>query len=60
MAELEERYIVVKRSHISEHQEQCLREFLLSWGEPIGTIGCVVVEEDWDMYQEVVERVLGA
>ena len=59
MAELEERYIVVKRSHMSEHQEQCLREFLQGWEEPIGTIGCIVVEEDWPIYSEVVDKVLG-
>lgn len=58
MPELEERYIVIKRSHLCPNQEVRLREWLNNWEVPIGTIDCVVVEKDWDMYEETVQKVL--
>ena len=47
----EERYIVVKRKHISKEQEEALREFLTSWHIP--TVACVVVEPHWgNLYEQ--------
>lgn len=60
-ARLEERYIVIKRSHITDYVEARLREFIEEHG--IGTVDCVVIEEDWPEYDPTVnllwERING-
>lgn len=47
----EERYIVIKRKHLDEHDEETLREFLAD--REIGTVECVVIESDWPEYETV-------
>lgn len=47
----EERYIVVKRKHMSAIQETALRAHLARLG--IGTIECAVIESDWPEYETV-------
>ncbi|HET8869156.1 MAG TPA: hypothetical protein VFM48_01810 [Aquabacterium sp.] len=49
--EREERYIVVKRKHLSEQQERDLREWMRLRG--IGIVECAVVENDWPEYETV-------
>lgn len=54
--EREERYIVIKRSHISEEDdEQALRDFLQDY--QIQTVECVVVESDWPEYETVWQMI---
>lgn len=55
---LEERYVVVKLSKLTEHQRARLKEVLFAY--KINTTDCVVVEHDWPMYTDVVDMVLGA
>lgn len=47
----EERYIVIKRKHLSDWQQSALRGHM-SWLD-IGTVECVVVERDWPEYEPV-------
>lgn len=47
----EERFIVIKRKHLSNEQERKLREGMRSLC--IGTVECVVVESDWPEYETV-------
>jgi|GEM_PF-6808543 len=47
----EERYIVIKRKHLSSEHEDDIRELLSSRDTP--TIDCVVVESDWPEYELV-------
>lgn len=47
----EERYIVVKRSHLDEAQETDILDCIESHG--IDTMDCVVVEHDWPEYEPV-------
>ena len=49
--EREERYIVIKRKHLSRAKEEALRAYLFDDG--IGTVECVVVESDWPEYETV-------
>lgn len=51
----EERYIVIKRKHLSPLNEARIRETLATCGAP--TIGCVVVEADWPNYEHVWDTV---
>lgn len=51
----EERYIVVKRKHLQEGDEEALREFLQGWQIP--TVECVVVESDWPEYETVWQMI---
>lgn len=53
--EREERYIVVKLSHIDGNQTAKLRNLLAN--EQIGTIECVVVENDWPEYETVWQMI---
>ncbi len=47
----EERYIVIKRKHLTALQERALRAHMNRLG--IGTVECVVVESDWPEYETV-------
>lgn len=49
--EREERYIVIKRKHLSAIQETALRAHMARLG--IGIIDCAVVERDWPEYEPV-------
>lgn len=49
--EREERYIVIKRKHLSEVSERHIRDVLNR--HSVGTIECVVVEHDWPEYEPV-------
>lgn len=49
--EREERYIVIKRKHLTAIQETSLRAHMARLA--IGTIECVVVESDWPEYETV-------
>jgi len=53
--EREERYIVIKRKHLSGRQEAALRSRL--YGEHIPLIECVVVEHDWPEYEPVWQMI---
>lgn len=53
--EREERYIVIKRKHLSPDEEILLRQLLLVQSTP--TIECVVVEHDWPIYEETWDNV---
>ena len=53
---LEIRYLVFKLSKLTPVQERLLNDVLNANTE---TVGCVVVEEDWPMYSQVVDLVLG-
>ena len=53
---LEPRYAVVKLSHLTDEQRAALEGLIGSHAIP--TVGCVVVEEDWPMFEEVVARVV--
>jgi hypothetical protein len=57
----EERYIVIKRKHLSKEQEATLRRALAV--NHIETVECVVVEADWPEYdlvwQMIEDRVTG-
>jgi hypothetical protein len=59
--EREERFIVVKRRHLSPEQETNLRRFMSH--QRIQTVECVVVESDWPEYETVwgmIEQRVGA
>ena len=45
----EERYIVIKRKHLSEPVENAIKALLAA--ADINTIDCVVVEKDWPEYE---------
>jgi hypothetical protein len=45
----EERYIVIKRKHISEGTENGMRRFMMANG--IEPIEAVVIERDWPEYE---------
>src|SRR5690606_23423202 len=47
----EDRYIVIKRKHLSKAKEEVLRAHLFDDG--IDTVECVVVESDWPEYEAV-------
>ncbi len=47
--EREERYIVVKRKHLTKQVEQELR--LLLQDAEVKTIECLVIESDWPEYE---------
>lgn len=47
----EERYIVIKRKGLTKSQELEIRNTLLK--NNITTVGCVVVESDWPIYEDV-------
>lgn len=47
----EERFIVIKRKHLNENQEQAIRATLRALS--VGTVECVVVESDWPEYETV-------
>lgn len=49
--EREERFIVIKRKHLSRAKEEALRQHLHDDG--IDTVDCVVVESDWPEYETV-------
>jgi len=49
--EREERFIVIKRKHLSPAKEEALRTYLFDDG--IDTVECVVVESDWPEYETV-------
>lgn len=51
----EERYIVIKRKHLTERQEGEIRRLLAA--EEIGTVECVVIENDWPE-NEIVWRMI--
>lgn len=51
----EERYIVVKRKHMSAVQETALRAHLARLA--IGTVECAVIESDWPEYETVWQMV---
>lgn len=51
----EERYIVIKRSHLSEGKESDLRTAMDEIG--IDTVDCVVVEADWPEYEPVWQMI---
>jgi hypothetical protein len=51
----EERFIVVKRKHLSPSQEVVLRDTLRL--HSIGTVECVVVESDWPEYETVWQMI---
>ena len=51
----EERYIVIKRKHLSEAQEHDLREGMCL--RSIGTVECVVVERDWPEFEPVWQMI---
>jgi hypothetical protein len=51
----EERFIVVKRKHLSADTEDRLRAFLE--GESVPTVECVVVEADWPEYEPVWDMI---
>ena len=53
---LEERYVVVKLKGLDEDQVANL--WCALWDNNIQTVDCVVVEQDWEIYQEVVDMVL--
>lgn len=47
----EERYIVIKRKHLTNGHELDIRGYLDQIG--VGTVECVVVEADWPEYETV-------
>lgn len=49
--EREERFIVVKRKHLTVEQEATLRAVL--YEQDITTVECVVVEADWPEFETV-------
>ena len=49
--EREERFIVIKRKHLSPAKEEALRTYLHD--DNIGTVECVVVESDWPEYETI-------
>lgn len=51
----EERFIVIKRRHLSERQEDEVRRLLVE--EDIETVECVVVEIDWPEYEAVWQMI---
>lgn len=57
----EERYIVIKRKHLSKAKEEALRTYLFE--DNISTIECVVVESDWPenetVWRMIEDRVTG-
>lgn len=53
---LEERYITIKLSDLTQYTYTGLWNYLTDNGIP--TRDCVVVEHDWPIYDEVVEKVL--
>lgn len=60
-ARLEERYIVIKKTHLTPDQYADLKITLGYLG--INTVDCVVIEEDWPEYDPTVnllwERING-
>lgn len=56
MAELEERYIVIKLKNIDGRQENMLRAILQTYHIP--TQECLVVEPDWPQYLPVKQSLL--
>lgn len=56
MAQLEERYIVVKIKTLDDGQLAGLRSYLEAFDVP--TLDCIVVEPDWPQYEPVKESVL--
>lgn len=55
--DLEERYVVIKLKDLSSEQKANLKLFLNL--EMILTTDCVVVEQDWPIYNMVCDMVLG-
>jgi len=53
---LEERYVVVKLNTLDEDQTANL--WCAIWDNNIKTVDCVVVEEDWSIYKDVVDMVI--
>jgi len=51
----EERYVVIKRKHMSEAFKKYLSVELMV--NKIPTVECVVVESDWSIYEKVWELV---
>lgn len=51
----EERYIVIKRKHLSEAKEEAFRRYLFD--DEIGTVECAVVESDWPEYEPVWQMI---
>lgn len=51
----EERYAVVKYSHLTDKQIKFLNDCI--YGEGIPTVKCVVVESDWVEYETVWEMI---
>lgn len=49
--EREDRFIVIKRKHLSPAREEALRQYLTD--DAIATVECVVVESDWPEYETV-------
>lgn len=53
---LEERYIVIKIKNLDYERLVKLGEFLQDNG--IGTVDCVVIEEDWPEYKPTVDALM--
>lgn len=53
---LTERYVVIKLSDLTHYTMNGLRNYLTD--NAIPTRDAVVVEHDWPIYEEVVEKVL--
>ena len=45
----ENRYIVIKRKHLSSYVERAIQDLLIEHG--VDTVECVVVESDWPEYE---------
>lgn len=52
--ELEERYVVIKRSKLSEEQANLLYELMDE--ESIRSIDCLVIESDWPEYEPTLNE----
>lgn len=55
-SKLEERYIVIKLKDLD--QDQLANIWCAIWDNSIKPVDCVVVESDWDIYNQVVNMVL--
>lgn len=53
----EERYVVIKTKKLTQDQELKLADFLDK--EKIFPVGCVVVENDWPIYEHVWDLIEG-
>lgn len=58
MAELENRYVVIKLSKLSNAQKNELHSYIMHDVPASSLVHCVVVEKDWPMYDATVKAVL--